>query len=434
MNDLINIFSKFLSEKNINSESFFLVAVSGGIDSMVCLHIAKELNLKIAVAHVNFQLRNNESDLDAELIENYCNEHNIPFHLLVKNAKEYSSEHKTSIQEAAREIRYDFFNSLIDSSKYQYVITAHHHNDNIETLFLHLNRGAGLKGLSGIPSVRDVFLRPLLSVNKEKIIEYVKHHEIPFRDDSSNKDLKYDRNFIRNVILSKLSKRFPDFEKGVKSSLTAINEDHSLLMSLIHEKIKSFVKQEGNSFYITPDQSISMLTWFHYLKRFGFNHSQVTDLLEYQHQSGMKFISKSYVLYVDRNNWIIKRHEDNNENIYAVKKNGSIDLPIKISCSTIKRPENLKCPPEIAYFDIAKLNFPLQLRKWMPGDVFSPLGMKGKKKVSDLLIDTKTPLPDKDITYVLLSNNKIIWVIGKQISENHCVRQTNNTIYKIKYS
>jgi len=434
MKDLKNIFLNFLSDNNIDDESFFLIAVSGGIDSMVCLHIAKKLNLKIGVAHVNFQLRNKESDLDAELIENYCNEHNIPFHLLVKNAKKYALEHKLSIQESARNIRYDFFNSLLEPFNYQYIVTAHHLQDNIETLFIHLNRGAGLKGLSGIPSLRDEIIRPLLSASKNSIIEYANLFKVKYREDSSNKEFKYDRNYIRNIILPAINDHFHEFDKGVQSSISAIKEDHSLLMSFINEKIEPLVTQKNNCLIIHYNESVPDHAWYHYLKKFGFNHDQVKDLVLSKHQSGKKFIAKNYILYIDRDSWIINERISDESITYSIPINSSLEYPIKIYCSSIKKPAKLNSPVDVVYFDSDKLDFPLKLRKWLPGDKIKPIGMKGSKKVSDLLIDLKISVPDKNKTYVLLSNNEIIWVVGKKIGADFIIDESTKNYYKIVFS
>ncbi len=433
MKDLKKIFLDFLSHKNINNKSFFLIAVSGGIDSMVCLHIANELNLNIGVAHVNFQLRNNESDYDAELIENYCTKQDIPFHLLVKNAKEHASEHKLSIQESARNIRYTFFNSILESYNYQYVVTAHHLNDNIETLFINLNRGSGLKGLSGIPSVRDRIIRPLLSASKNSIIEYADMLQIAYREDSSNKELKYDRNYIRNIIIPSINDQFPTFNKGVQSSISAINQDYSLLMDLVNEKISPLVKMNGACYHIEYKNDIPELIWYHYLRKFGFNYDQVKDLVSNNHQSGKKFISDKYTLYIDRTSWLINDRISDENIIYSIPFNSSLDKPIKLHCSPIEKPTFLNSPVDTAYFDADKLTFPLQLRKWLPGDKIKPIGMKGTKKISDLLIDQKTSIPDKNKTYVLLSNNKIIWVIGKKISADFLIDESTNNCYKIMF-
>ena len=434
MKELKNIFIEFLSKNNIDSKSHFLIAVSGGIDSMVCLDIAKNIGLKIGVAHVNFKLRNKESDLDADLVKDYCKKENIPFHLLEKNAKGHASEKKLSIQEAARNIRYDFFNSIQDEFGYQYVITAHHLQDNIETFLMHLNRSAGLKGLTGIPQLRDNIIRPLLSVAKNNINEYAKNNNIKYRDDNTNKELKYDRNYIRNVILPSFYKQFPDFDINAGSTISLIKEDYSLLMALVQEKINPLVKKKGNSYHIQYNDEISELVWYHYLKTFGFNRSQIKDLVLNNPQSGKKFICKDFTLFVDRNTWIINENQDDDHTVYPLPINSSLDKPLKIICSSINKPSTLTTPIGIAYFDTDKLTFPLQLRKWLPGDRIKPIGMKGSKKVSDLLIDLKTSLPDKKRTYVLISNNEIIWVIGKKISAEFLVDKKTMNCCKISIS
>ena len=431
MKTLKKIFDTFLSNNNIDSKSKFLFAVSGGVDSMVCLHIGKKLGLEMGIAHVNFQLRGDESDLDSEMVKKYCTQNKLPFHLMEIDTKKHALDEKLSIQEAARNIRYSFFDSILTDNNYDYIVTAHHQEDNIETLFLHLNRGSGVKGLSGIPSKRNQIIRPLLSVQKKQIIEYANQNKVPYREDSSNKELKYDRNFIRNKVLPSIKEQFPEFHKNASNSISLINEEYRLFIAMINEKIDPLVENTDNGYRIKFDKSIPELAWYHHLKKYGFNRSQIYNLVSNDHQVGKKFQANDYILYIDRDYWIIQKPINIDSTIYNIPINTNLDHPINIDCRSIKKPKHLKSSKEIAYFDLDKLTFPLELRKWMPGDKIKPIGMKGFKKVSDLLIDLKVPLPEKQKIYVLLSNKKIIWVIGKKISNDFLIDETTKTSYKI---
>ena len=183
---------------------------------------------------------------------------------------------------------------------------------------------------------------------------------------------------------------------------------------MINEKIDPLVENTDNGYRIKFDKSIPELAWYHYLKKYGFNRSQIYNLVSIDHQVGKKFQANDYILYIDRDYWIIQKPINIDSTIYNIPINTNLDHPINIDCRSIKKPKHLKSSKEIAYFDFDKLTFPLELRKWMPGDKIKPIGMKGFKKVSDLLIDLKVPLPEKQKIYVLLSNKKIIWVIGKK--------------------
>jgi len=432
MNKLESIFKSFILDKNINIKARFLIAVSGGVDSMSCLFIAKKLGLNIGVAHVNYMLRNKESENETSLIESFCNKNNIPLYVHYNNTQEYSRINKLNIQSSAREIRYKFFDNLVEKLNFDYIITAHHNQDNIETFFINSFRGTGLLGLNGIPNKRNNILRPLLLVNKKEIINYSKINDIPFNNDSSNKDTKYDRNYIRNKIYPTVERRFSNAEQGLKKTIGLLQKDYKLLITLLEEKIAPFITHKNGNIIIDSNNNLSLDFWYHYFSKYGFSYSQIDNLINKKHQSGKILFNDNFTIYIDRDTWVIKKNIYINELSYLLKKNQSIKFPITLMCSIENKPIAIKKDTNIAYFDINKLSFPLTLRKWKQGDSFHPFGMKGKKKISDFLIDRKVPLYKKDDVYVILSNDKIIWLIGYRISDNFKIDASTETSYVLQ--
>ena len=432
MNKLESIFKSFILDNNINIKSRFLIAVSGGADSMSCLFIASKLGIKIGAAHVNYMLREKESENETSLVESFCKENNIPLYIHYNNTKEYSRKNKLNIQSSAREIRYKFFDNLIEKLNFDYIITAHHNQDNIETFFINSFRGTGLLGLNGIPKKRNNIIRPLLSVNKKEIINYLKANNIPFCNDSSNKEIKYDRNYIRNEIYPIIETRFSKAEKGIKNTIELLEKDYKLLINLVEEKIAPFISHKDGDIIIDSDNKLSLDLWYHYFSKYNFSYSQINNLIDKKHQSGKILFNNDFTIYIDRKNWVIKKNNFKNDVTYLLKKNQSIKHPISLLCLTEKTSTIIKKDSHIAYFDINKLKFPLTLRKWKQGDYFHPFGMKGKKKISDFLIDNKVPLYKKNEVYVILSSDKIIWVIGYRISDNFKIDASTEKSYIIK--
>ena len=236
MKSIDQTYHTFFKKYAIDKDSKFLVATSGGVDSMTALFIAKKQGLNVCAAHVNYALRAEESDSETKLITKFCKQHQIPHFVLHENADQFAKKNQLSIQEAARKIRYNYFNALIVEHEFNYVVTAHHKEDNIETFLLNAIRGSGTKGLSGIPSQRAHFIRPFLTTSKKEIIDFATENNIPFSIDSSNLDSKYDRNFIRNQIAPLLKERFPSFSSGFELTIENINSERVLLDQLIQEK------------------------------------------------------------------------------------------------------------------------------------------------------------------------------------------------------
>ena len=403
MSNVDNIIEKYLEFfyfNQIDLKSKFLIAVSGGLDSMSVLDISERCGLEISVAHINYGLRGEENIIEKKLVEKYCKNKNIKYYN--KDAQINNSE---NLQNEARKIRYSFFNEIIHHQNLDYIITAHHQNDNHESFLYHAIRGNGINRLKGIAEKKGNILRPALRFTKKQLKEYAFDNKVPYRIDSSNKSNKYDRNFIRNEIFEKLGKRFSHYEKGLSNSIKFLKEDYFLLNQLMKDLLKTQIEIRDDYVIINPNLSISNTVWSHYFRNFGFNHSQIEKWIGNKHQSGKYIESKHYQLLYDRGKWILHQKISNKEDskIFHLEKNGSIINPIHLKGQIENEPIIDKSNPCVESFDATKLHFPLKLRKWMNGDCIQPLGMNGQKKVSDILIDKKVNLNNKDNVFILLS-------------------------------
>ncbi|NUM49505.1 MAG: tRNA lysidine(34) synthetase TilS [Flavobacteriales bacterium] len=430
---------KYISQNSLfEKKSNILVALSGGIDSMVLLHILKELGYNISAAHCNFKLRNSESDDDEKFVTNICKQWNIALFVKQGDAKIYSQKHKCGIQEAAREVRYAWFNDLSKKKLFDAVAVAHNANDNIETFLINLIRGSGIKGLTGIPIKNQKVVRPLLFAFRNEIEEYAKKNKIPYRTDSSNASLKYTRNKIRLQIIPQLKELNPAFEEVVLREINLMQQADAFIEKHINRKLKTFCIQKNNALKIDiasiKKTQSSQLVLFHLLSKYHFSSSTINDVNEaLSSQSGTIFFSPTHELLKDRSSLILTERKQSEKK--AEKKISytpqRISNPLALQFSVHKKPLNISRDSHVAEMDAEKISFPLTVRKWKAGDRFVPLGMKGKKKVSDFLVDYKTPLNEKHSVYVMESGGEIVWLIGYRISEKVKITDQTKNILRV---
>ena len=423
-------FLAFFEQHKIKKNSKFLIGVSGGSDSMALLDIGVKAGLKISVANVNYQLRNEESERESLIVKQYCLDNKLNFY-----SKEAEINPIKNIQNEAREIRYQFFNDLLEENKLDNILTAHHQNDNHETFIFNALKGNGIGSLKGIPEKNGIILRPLLQFTKTQLLMHVQENKIKFRTDSSNLTSKYERNFIRNEVFQRLSNKFPKFEQGLTNSINFLKEDYSLLNQLVEKIIHPQLEKRENHTLINFNNNIPKQTWFHFFKKFGFNYSQINNWVESNSQSGKFIESSTHRISKDRENWILSKkiNVKKNDKIFHIGKNETIKTPIKITNHLCKTFSLEKSNKNVEYFNFSKLDFPLKLRKWKSGDKIQPLGMKGSKKVSDILIDFKISILEKENIYVLESNNDIIWIIGILINDKYKVDNNCSIYCKVVY-
>lgn len=431
MNSLVKEFQNFFFRLNIPLDNKFLIGVSGGVDSMATLALSLETKLNIQVAHVNYQLRGEESERESKIVADYCKKKSVKFH-----SKSVIISAKENTQIEARNIRYSFFQKILFDNNLDFIITAHQSNDNHETFLLNSIRGSGIRGLKGIPEKRGNIIRPVLQFNKKQLLDYALKVNVPYHTDSSNLEINYDRNFLRTEILKPLSKRFSSFENGMTNSIDNLKKDYLLLAELVDKMILPCIEKKAENYFIYPTKNIPDHCWCHFFKKFGFNFKQISIWLNKEVQTGKFIESSSFKLMRDREMWILSPNNTDHE--IEVKSdlqlNENIDYPIRLKSSSEYSKFPLSKNINVGLFEIKNLTFPLQLRKWKNGDKMQPLGTNGRKKISDILIDKKIAAFEKDNIYVLLSNNEIIWLVGYCISEKFKVKEDNQLLLKVIFS
>lgn len=424
---MIKKFEKYYQNQHLFAKTDnILLTVSGGRDSVVMVHLFHQAKLNFGIAHCNFKLRGKEADKDEQFVKALAEKLNVPFYTISFNTKEFANEKKISTQMAARELRYHWFEEIRVKNNFNYVATAHHKNDVTETLLINLTKGTGLSGLHGIFSKNGTIIRPLLCFNRTEINDFVKSNKIKFREDKSNEETKYVRNKIRHNIIPELEKINPSFIETIFSETqqfaeleqfieTKINKDRKKCFSIKNENIEidipKLLKLKPLKTYL-----------FYFLKPYGFNADDLNDVMNsLEKQSGKKFLSKTHQIIKDRNQLIISiiKNAENKEFKVETLKDFS-QLPIHVNAKIVskERLKAIKKDKNYAYLDVDKIHFPLMLRKWQQGDKFKPFGMKGVKKLSDFFVDEKLSLLEKEVIWLLTSNNKIVWVVGHRIDDD----------------
>jgi tRNA(Ile)-lysidine synthase len=423
----INQFFPFLNSKKL------LLATSGGLDSMVMVDLFHQSNFEIAMAHCNFQLRGMESFGDQNFVQDYSETNKIQLFLTQFDTEAFAKDYKLSTQVAARELRYNWFYELLETKKYNYILTAHHADDNLETFLIHLSRGTGLDGLTGIPAHNDKIIRPLLIFSRQEIEEYANQNNIEWREDSSNASDKYLRNKIRHNLVPILKELNPDFLSTFQKTQTYLQESQAMVEDASIMVYQQVAKAKGEKIYFDLNQLRKLPNYksylYHWLVEYGFSAwDDIYDLVE--SQSGKQVFSKEFRLLKDRDFLIL--YPINFEDEYFINKNQKeVKVPINIAFSRVNDISNVS--NEVIFVDEDKLWFPLVLRRWQTGDIFQPFGMDGKsKKVSKFFKDEKLSLIEKENAWLLCTDNQIIWIVGQRQDERFKIKNTTKTILKIQ--
>lgn len=431
---MLQAFRQHIEQKKLcKATDKILVAVSGGLDSMVLLHLLRLAGYSVGVAHANFQLRGKESDADEEFVKKFCHRWNLPFYGNRFETNNYATAHGVSTQMAARELRYPWFQEVLHKENYDWIATAHHANDSLETILLNLSKGAGMEGMMGVEAKNKNIIRPLLFATREEIENYAAATEIAWREDSSNSSDDYQRNFIRHQLVPLLKQINPSVEESVQRTITKLKGVKELAQIGIDQWKTQYQKIENGKIRLRKnglkDHQHAEGILFALVKEYGFNLDQCADIIHSLHgQSGKKFSAPDYELVVDRDELILYKLFNetevlipDSEGIYQL---GNLTLNVRFnSLLSISTNKNTAC------LDASKLPFPLKWRKWQEGDRFYPLGMKHQKKLSDFFIDEKMTLADKESATVIESNEQIIWVVGHRIDDRYKI--TDETLQSI---
>ena len=417
-----------------------LIGVSGGIDSVVLCELFHQANVSFGIAHCNFHLRGGESDADELFVSTLAMKYNAPFFRNDFETESYAQEKGISIQMAARELRYNWFENLRRAKGYDYIAIGNQLNDDIETVIINLTRGTGLRGVTGIPVKNRNVIRPMLFASRTRIAEFAKENEIQWREDSSNQSDKYFRNDIRNNVIPLLKKYNPSLEATFSENIERFNQVQDLLDQQVAKAIDACITRKGN----TTELSIEKIKQFKPVKLFlreillpfSFNANHVENIMTLlEGVPGKQFFSDTHCITIDRNTIFIEPIvNDKLENNTLVNSDStSIEQPLHLNFEKRAIEDfELSKDSKIAQLDFDKLEFPLVLRKWQPGDSFYPLGMENRKKLSDFFVDMKLPLNKKQETYVLISGEDIVWIVGHRIDNRYSLTEKTQKVYIVK--
>ena len=412
-----------------------LLAVSGGLDSMVLLHLCHQLELDCTIAHCNFQLRSSESNGDEDFVKSQAEQLNIPVFIQRFDTKEFARTTRSSIQVVARNLRYDWFTTLQVQENLDYILTAHHLDDSLETCIINLTRGTGIDGLMGIPEKNGTIVRPLLIFSREDIHHYALLNKIAWREDSSNSLDKYKRNRIRHHIIPLLKEQNSNLLQSFQATVQHLQQVKSLANDATNFMYQNIVQEEEDTIKIKLAPLLNSSNYQAYLYQllspYGFTAwEDIYNLVIAQ--SGKQVYSETHILLKNRNEFVLFPKQTTNEEVYfLVKKDQeAVKIPLKLSFSKVAdiNPNAINT----IFVDENKLRYPLEIRKWKEGDMIFPSGMRGKKKLSKFFKDEKYSLLDKTSAWLLCSQDEIVWIIGKRQDERFKVNEQTNQILQIQ--
>ena len=412
-----------------------LLACSGGVDSVVLVNLMDSLEYDIALAHCNFSLREKESDMDADFVEDLAKTFSIPVFVETFDTHKYANDFRISTQMAARDLRYAWFEELLKNFKYDYVLTAHHLDDDLETFFINLTRGSGLKGLIGIPKINEGIVRPMLQISRTEVEIYAKEKKLKWREDKTNLETDYLRNKLRIEVLPKFKQLNTSVLKNYQKTQNILQDAYQLLQDYIAIVYQSVVVEEKDSYIIDIEKlkefPNTKALIYELFKDFGFTEwEDIWNLLDAQ--TGKQVFSSSHILLKNRGNLILTKRETNKEvdEFFIQDDATEIIFPIHLTFEIGKYLDINDS--SIIQVDPEKLVYPLKLRKWQVGDSFRPFGMKGRKKLSKYFKDEKVAITTKEKTWLLLSEEKIVWVIGFRMDDNFKVNPNSKKALRIK--
>ena len=439
---MLEQFTSYLRDQELCSEGErVLLAVSGGIDSVVMAHLFHRAGYDCAIAHCNFQLRGEESDAEEVFVRSLAASLEIPIYVRHFDVEETCREKGISIQMAARELRYTWFEELVREHQFDVVATAHNLNDSVETFLLNLSRGTGLKGLTGIPPRNEQVIRPLLFATRREITGYASAHHLTYREDSSNIQTKYSRNKIRHDVIPVMEVINPGFIETMNQNMARINETYAIFRDAVDRARERLFEQSDDRIriHIRDMKELSPLgTWlFELFSPYGFTRSQCEGIEKIMDsEPGRRSISTTHQLFKDREHLILVGSRRKSFDRYYLDSPEKVShLPFPMDVEVMQREKLGKIPHDsrIACLDHDRIQFPLTIRHWYHGDYFYPLGMDQMKKLSDFFVDQKIPVPVKERIWVLASGKKILWIMGYRIDDRFKITEKTRKVLLLRF-
>lgn len=432
---MITQVNEYISHHNLlTKQSKVLVGLSGGPDSMALIHILIQLGYNCIAGHCNFHLRGENSNSDAAFVNRWCAENDIPLFTIDFDTESYATSKKISIEMAARELRYDWFEKIRLEQNATSIGIAHHKDDSVETILINLIRGTGIKGLTGIPITNKYVVRPLLDVSRSEIMEYLSLNEVPYVIDNTNEEEIYTRNTLRLKVLPTLEKINPSVKNSIVTTANNLKEVEKIYDAYIQYAIATVLQDNLIDIAKLQQTYSHQSVLFEILSPLGFTPSVIEDIANNLDSiPGKIYLANSYRLLKDREHLVISKHNPTGDEvkeylIYPDTVNSVLPINIKIESENYTPDFKIQKNRSILHVDSDKLNFPLVLRKWRKADWFVPFGMKGKKKLSDFFTDNKFTLFEKEETWILISGDDIVWIVNHRADNRFKLNSTTKTV------
>ena len=421
----------------LSGEKPVVVGISGGADSVALLHILVSLGYKCIAAHCNFNLRGDESFRDEQFTIDFTQRLQVPLCKISFETNKYAQENRLSVEMAARELRYRWFEELLNTYDADAVAVAHHRDDSVETLLINLTRGSGLTGLTGIKPKNGNVVRPLLCVSREDIYTYIEKNGLEYVTDSSNSSDIYTRNFIRLKVIPLLEEINPSVKASLARTANHLYDASLIYNHSIEEARRVIIQSNRLSISALLSFPAPATILYEMLKPYGFSRTVCESIFTVlEKDSGKIFYSSTHRLLKDRSDLLIDVLSGEDNRAYLINlEDDNVDLPVELKPEivVIKEDYQIEKDRKFAYFDFDKLSFPLVLRHWQEGDWFVPFGMKGKKKISDYFSDKKFSLFDKEKTWLLCSGQDVIWIVGERTDNRYRIEKTTKRVLKLKF-
>lgn len=421
----------------LSGEKPVVVGISGGADSVALLHILVSLGYKCIAAHCNFNLRGDESFRDEQFTIDFTQRLQVPLCKISFETNKYAQENRLSVEMAARELRYRWFEELLNTYDADAVAVAHHRDDSVETLLINLTRGSGLTGLTGIKPKNGNVVRPLLCVSREDIYAYIENNGLEYVTDSSNSSDIYTRNFIRLKVIPLLEEINPSVKASLARTANHLYDASLIYNHSIEEARRVIIQNNRLSISALLSFPAPATILYEMLKPYGFSRTVCESIFTVlDKDSGKIFYSSTHRLLKDRSDLLIDVLSGEDNRAYLINlEDDNVDLPVELKPEivVIKEDYQIEKDRKFAYFDFDKLSFPLVLRHWQEGDWFVPFGMKGKKKISDYFSDKKFSLFDKEKTWLLCSGQDVIWIVGERTDNRYRIEKTTKRVLKLKF-